>query len=135
VCACVRTPQLSVTRGLYFWYSFTEHNSTVFSRTVNPKLVHFRAFHPDSMPILVNLTVAPVTEIFHTILETKVHCRINKSTSLSFFIMHFNIIPLPKVFDMLYFIQAYLVTLVMQPTNMYRISHFNPLDVFQQNTI
>jgi hypothetical protein len=49
--------------------------------------------------------------------------------------MHFNIIPLSKVFDVLYFIQAYLVTLVMQRTNMYGLSHFNPLNVFQKNTI
>ena len=66
-CVCVRSPQLSVTRGLYFNFSFTEPNSTVFSSRVDLKLVHFRALHPDSMPILVNGTVAPVTKIFHTI--------------------------------------------------------------------
>ena len=31
------------------------------------KIVHFRAFHPDSMPVLVNLAFALVTKIFHTI--------------------------------------------------------------------
>jgi len=50
-----------------FGIFFTETNSTVFSRTVDLKIVYLRAFHPDSTPILVNRTVTPVAKTLHAI--------------------------------------------------------------------
>jgi hypothetical protein len=45
--------------------------------------------------------------------------------------MHFNIIPLPKIFQM-FFIQAFLLTLVVQPIILYRLSRQKPLDFLTQ---